>query len=172
MSFSFTSLGQETAPANTSYFVNTDDKVKLQVVDWGGQGTPLIFLAGLSLSVHTYDFLTPIFTDNCRVNGITRMGHGDSGSRKGKSTIARLTKGIINVLDELSINNAIFAGHAFSGAELNHLGRYYAIRVKGPIYVDALQDLDYMFSHLEACPNSAYSNIGMTELKEHLLTGG
>lgn len=165
--FSFTSFGQETAPANTSFFIQTDDKVKLQVVDWGGQGTPLVFLAGLSLNAHTYDFIAPRFANNYRVIGITRMGHGDSASRKGKPTIARLTKDIINVLDELSINNAIFAGHSFAGAELTYLGRHYASRVKGLIYIDALQDLDYMSSHLEACPDVGYSNIDITEYKEH-----
>ena len=33
---------QDTTP-HKIYYVEMDDKIKLEVVDWGGEGTPLVF---------------------------------------------------------------------------------------------------------------------------------
>jgi pimeloyl-ACP methyl ester carboxylesterase len=139
--------------------VEMDDNIKLEVVDWGGKGTPLVFLAGLALNAHTFDPLVSSFVDSYRVIGITRVGHGNSESRKENFSTARLTKDIITILDKMNIDNAIFAGHSFAGGELNHLGRHFPDRVKGLIYIDALQDLDYYDSHLAVCPDLGYATI-------------
>lgn len=155
---------------NNSYdsrYIETDDKVKLHVVDWGGDGTALVFLAGLSLNAHTFDHLAKNFIHSYRVIGITRVGHGKSESRKEDFSMARLSKDIINVLDSMKIDNAIFAGHSFAGGELTHLGINFPKRVRGLIYIDALQSLEYMDSHIAACPDIGYANIDMSEYKEH-----
>ena len=157
---------QDTTPHKIHY-VEMDDKIKLEVVDWGGEGTPLIFLAGLTLNAHTFDYLAPRFTDSYRVIGVTRVGHGSSESRKEDFSTARLVKDIINVIDDMNINSAIFAGHSIAGGELNHLGRHFPERVKGLIYIDALQALDYMDSHVAVCPDLGYENIEMFIHKEH-----
>ncbi|MBL4631819.1 MAG: alpha/beta hydrolase [Paraglaciecola sp.] len=141
------------------HYLEMDDKVKLEVVDWGGKGTPLIFLAGLALNAHTFDPLAPSFTDSYKVIGISRVGHGNSDSRKEDFSTARLTKDIITVLNKMDIKSAIFAGHSFAGGELNHLGRHFPERVKGLIYMEAIQDLEYMDSHLAACPDLGYATI-------------
>lgn len=52
--------------------------VELEVLDWGGAGEPLVFLAGLQLNAHTFDDFAPRFTDTHRVLGVTRRGHGAS----------------------------------------------------------------------------------------------
>jgi pimeloyl-ACP methyl ester carboxylesterase len=138
------------------HYVEMDDSIKLEVVDWGGKGTPLIFLAGFTLNAHTFAPLVSSFIDSHRVIGITRVGHGNSESRKENYSTARLTKDIISVLDYMNVDNAIFAGHSFAGGELNHLGRHFPDRVKGLIYIDAVQDLNYLDSHLAVCPNLGY----------------
>ncbi|KGJ95196.1 alpha/beta fold hydrolase [Colwellia psychrerythraea] len=156
----------DTTPHKVHY-VEMDDKIKLEVVDWGGEGTPIVFLAGLALNAHTFDPFAPRFTDSYRVIGITRVGHGNSESRKENFSTARLTKDIITILDTMNIENAIFAGHSIAGGELNHLGRHFPERVKGLIYIDALQALDYMDSHVAVCPDLGYANIEMFTHKEH-----
>ncbi len=148
----------DTTPHKVHY-VAMEDKIKLEVVDWGGEGVPIIFLAGLALNAHTFDPLVPSFIDSYRVIGISRVGHGNSDSRKEGFSTARLTKDIITVLNEMNIKRAIFVGHSFAGGELNHLGRHYPERVKGLIYIDAIQDLDYMDSHLAVCPDLGYATV-------------
>lgn len=149
------------------HYVQMDDKIKLEVVDWGGKGTPLVFLAGLSLNAHTFDPLAPSFTGSYRVIGISRVGHGNSESRIKDFSTTRLVKDIITVLDKMNIESAIFAGHSFAGGELNHLGRHFPERVKGLIYMDAIQDLDYMDSHLGACPDLGYATINKLNYQEN-----
>jgi len=149
------------------HFVEMDDKVTLEVVDWGGEGTPIVFLAGLALNAHTFDYFAPRFTDSHRVIGISRVGHGLSESRKDDFSTARLAKDIIAVIDNLGVEHAIFAGHSFAGGELSHLGKHFPQRVKGLIYIDALQAIDYMDSHIAACPDIGFANIDMLANKEH-----
>lgn len=149
------------------HYVKMDDRIKLEVIEWGGEGTPLVLLAGLTLNAHTFDHLAPHFTGSYRVIGVTRVGHGNSESRKKDFSTARLAKDIINVIDYMDIESAIFAGHSIAGGELNHLGRHFPERVKGLIYIDALQALDYMDSHVAVCPDLGYTNIEIFTHKEH-----
>jgi len=61
-------------------FVTVDKDVRLEVLDWGGDGPPLIFLAGLGDTAHVFDTFAPKFTARHRVYGITRRGFGKSSA--------------------------------------------------------------------------------------------
>jgi len=171
VSFTFSSIAVAAndldTPSNQDMVITMDDDIQLEVVSWGGKGTSLIFLAGLALNAHTYDYFAPNFTDKYRVLGITRAGHGNSEPRVDDFSIARQVKDIIFVLDSLNIQSAIFAGHSFAGAELNYLARHYPNRVKALIYIDALQDLRYMDSHVAVCPDVGTANIDLFKNKAH-----
>lgn len=43
-------------------FVDVDNGVKLQVLDWGGGGKPLILLAGAGSTAHVFDSFAPKLT--------------------------------------------------------------------------------------------------------------
>jgi non-heme chloroperoxidase len=45
--------------AHTIQFITVDKNVKLQVLDWGGSGPPLVFLAGLGNTAHVFDTFAP-----------------------------------------------------------------------------------------------------------------
>src|SRR6266567_6188592 len=53
-------------------------RVTLEVLDWGGRGPALVFLAGLGSTAHVFDTFAPQFTDRFHVLGITRRGFGAS----------------------------------------------------------------------------------------------
>jgi len=40
---------------HTIQFVTVDKNVNLEVLDWGGSGQPLVFLAGLGNTAHVFD---------------------------------------------------------------------------------------------------------------------
>jgi len=40
-------------------FVTVDENVKLEVLDWGGSGKPLVLLAGLGNTAHVFDDFAP-----------------------------------------------------------------------------------------------------------------
>src|SRR5580765_2965252 len=58
-------------------FVTVDDGVKLEVLDWGGNGRAVVLLAGYQ-TAHEYDDIAPKLTAFCHVYGITRRGFGAS----------------------------------------------------------------------------------------------
>ena len=59
-------------------FVTVAEGVQLEVLDWGGYGRPLIFLAGAGDTAHAFDNFAPRFAGQNHVYGITRRGFGAS----------------------------------------------------------------------------------------------
>src|SRR4051794_3990269 len=66
--------------------ISTRDSVSLEVLDWGGSGPPIAFLAGGGSSTpHDFDDFAPRFTNRHRVIGITRRGSGGSSAKRPRS---------------------------------------------------------------------------------------
>jgi non-heme chloroperoxidase len=121
-------------------FVRVDRNVKLEVVDWGGSGRPVVFLAGLGDTAHNFDQLAPEFTKSHHVYGITRRGFGNSG--KPEPTVdnysaGRLGKDVLEAIDALGLKGPILVGHSLAGEELSWVGSYHPDKVSGLIYLDA-----------------------------------
>jgi non-heme chloroperoxidase len=119
--------------------------VKVEVLDWGGNGAPLVFLAGFGNSAHIFDGFAPRFTDRFHVLGITRRGFGASSRPTVGYDSASLARDIVTVLDSLGIRRATLAAHSFGGSELNYLGAHYADRVEKLIYLDAAYDFAALY---------------------------
>lgn len=121
-------------------FVTTDDHVKLEVLDWGGAGRPLVFLAGLGGTAHVFDTFAPQFTGKYHVYGITRRGYGKSD--KPEPTVAnysadRLGDDVLAVIDALKLDKPVLVGHSIAGEELSSIGTRHPEKVAGLIYLDA-----------------------------------
>jgi non-heme chloroperoxidase len=117
--------------------VGVNRQVKLEVLDWGGTGPPLMFLAGGGNTAHIYDRFAPRFTSRFRVMGITRRGFGASSHPPTGYDTTTLVRDIISVLDSLGLQRASFVGHSFAGTELNYLGAHYPERVQRLLYLDS-----------------------------------
>ena len=63
---------------HTTQFVTVDKDVRLEVLDWGGSGSPVILLAGGGNTAHVYDEFAPKLAANYHVFGIKRRGFGAS----------------------------------------------------------------------------------------------
>jgi hypothetical protein len=61
-------------------FVSVEKGVKLEVLDWGGTGRPLVLLAGLGDTAHDFDEFAAKLIGKYHVYGITRRGYGESNS--------------------------------------------------------------------------------------------
>jgi len=129
-------------------FVAIGPDVRLEVLDWGGRGPALIFLAGFGNTGHVFDSFAPAFTNRYRVLAITRRGFGASSHPPTGYNTGTLVKDIMAVLDSLGIRRASFVGHSFAGTELTFLGARHAERVAALIYLDA----SYDFARLYADP--------------------
>jgi pimeloyl-ACP methyl ester carboxylesterase len=118
-------------------FITVDNNVRLEVLDWGGTGRPLVLLAGLGNTAHVFDDFAPKLTPEFHVYGITRRGFGASSAPDSGYLADRLGDDVIAVLDALKLNRPVLVGHSIAGEELSSVGSRYPQRVAGLIYLDA-----------------------------------
>jgi non-heme chloroperoxidase len=121
-------------------FINVEQDVNLEVLDWGGTGRPLVLLAGLGWTAHVFDDFAPKLTDAYHVYGITRRGYGASSKPASGYTEERLAEDDLRVFDALKLAAPIVAGHSIAGNELSTLGIHHYDRIGGLVYLDALND--------------------------------
>jgi non-heme chloroperoxidase len=128
------------APPPTIRFIAVDKDVTLEVLDWGGTGRPLIFLAGLGGTAHTFEGLAPKFTGAHHVYSITRRGYGASSKPEPvyRNYMAdRLGDDVLAVIDALKLDRPVVAGHSIAGEELSSIGSRHPEKVAGLIYLEA-----------------------------------
>jgi pimeloyl-ACP methyl ester carboxylesterase len=51
---------------------------RFHYLDWGGSGTPIIFLHGGGINAHTWDCVAVMLRDRFRCVALDQRGHGDS----------------------------------------------------------------------------------------------
>lgn len=114
--------------------------VSLEVLDWGGTGPTLVFLAGLGSTAHVFDGFAPQFADSFHVIGITRRGFGASASSPPPSDLDTLVADITAVLDTLGVGPVILVGHSIAGEEMTRFAEIHGARCAGLAYLDAAYD--------------------------------
>jgi non-heme chloroperoxidase len=125
---------------HTIQFVTVDKDVKLEVLDWGGSGSPLIFLTGNGDTAHSFDSFAPKFTSQNHVYGITRRGFGASSNpvpANGNYSADHLGDDILAVMRALGIERPVLVGHSMAGEELSSIGSRFPNKVSGLIYLDS-----------------------------------
>lgn len=133
-------MWQRDSSPHTISFLTVDNGVKLEVLDWGGSGRPLVFLAGLGSTAHIFDKFAVKFTPAYHVYAITRRGFGDSSApdpANGNYSADRLGDDVLAVIDSLKLNQPVLAGHSIAGEELSSIGSRHPEKVAGLIYLDA-----------------------------------
>jgi len=130
--------GMDKSPHQTGFI--TVNKVRLHYLDWGGKGETLLFLHGMGDTAHKYDDLAPEFTNQFRVLGLTRRGHGESEIPETGYDTATLVEDIRQFLDALKIQRVVLAAHSFAGDELTRVAVVHPNRVVKLIYFDAAYD--------------------------------
>lgn len=120
--------------------VTVEQGVQLEVLDWGGSGRPLIFLAGAGDTAHRFDSFAPQFTKQYHVYGITRRGSGASSKpapANGNYSADHLGDDVLAVMTALHIEHPVLVGHSIAGQELSSIGSRFPGKVSGIIYLDA-----------------------------------
>jgi non-heme chloroperoxidase len=122
---------------HTRRFVKVEKGVRLEVLDWGGSGRPLVLLAGGGDTAHVFDDFAPKLTPSFHVYGITRRGFGQSGFSPEGWGADRLGDDVLAVLDSLKLNRPVLVGHSLGGEELSSVATRYPSRVAGLVYLEA-----------------------------------
>lgn len=125
---------------HTAQFIPVDKDVKLEVLDWGGTGRPMILLAGLGNDAHIFDALAPKLTPSFHVYGITRRGYGLSSAPEPTDdnySADRLGDDVLAFIEALKLDRPIVVGHSIAGEELSSIGSRHSDKVAGLVYLDA-----------------------------------
>jgi non-heme chloroperoxidase len=117
-------------------FIAVSNDVRLEVLDWGGSGRPVVLLAGLANTGHSFDQLAPKLAAHYRVYAITRRGLGASSKPDTGYDSDRLGDDVLAVIDSLALDRPVLVGHSRGCAELSSIGSRHPQKVAGLIYLD------------------------------------
>jgi len=124
---------------HTVRFVTVDSSVRLEVLDWGGSGRPLL-LVGCYLTGHAFDTIAPKLAEHFRVFAVTRRGVGASDRPPSGYDPIRRAADILDVMTALGIEKPILAGHSCGGWILHTIGADHPERIAGLAYLEAAED--------------------------------
>jgi len=128
-------------PPVRSRLISVQNGVKVETLDWGGTGRPLVLLAGLTSTGHYMFSLAQKLTPKYHVYGITRRGFGLSSKPNPENvenySADRLGDDVVAVLDALKLQKPILAGASIAGEELSSVASRYPQRIAGVVYLDA-----------------------------------
>ncbi len=117
--------------------MEVDEGVRLEVLDWGGEGRPLVLLAGLGNTAHVFGELAAELTGLGHVYGVTRRGFGGSTRAESGYGVERLGEDVVAVLDALGIDAPVLVGHSIAGQEISYIASRWPDRIAGAVYLDA-----------------------------------
>jgi non-heme chloroperoxidase len=140
VSFAVAGHAQVDSTPHKIQFVTLEKTVKIEVLDWGGSGQPLVLLPGLGDTAHVFDSFALKLTPSYHVFGITPRGFGASSApppEPANYSADRLGDDVISVIDTLKLNRPILAGHSVAGEVLSAVASRHADRVSALIYIDA-----------------------------------
>ena len=140
----FAFAGQNTPPwrdpsPHQVRMITVDSSIKLEVLDWGGTGRPIVFV-GCYLSGHVYDNIAPKLTNQFRVYAVTRRGVGSSDHPATGYDPRRRAADILDVVHALGMQKPILVGNSCGGGILHTLGSEQPERIGGLAYLDAAED--------------------------------
>ena len=135
-----------------------DKNVRLEVLDWGGSGRPVVLLAGGGNTAHVFDEFAPKLTADYHVYGITRRGFGASGFSALENGVDRLGADVLAVMDALRLNRPVLVGHSIAGAELSSVATSHPDRVAGLVYLEV--GYPYAFDNGKGATMKEFREIG------------
>ena len=129
------------APAQpTQQFIEVEPYVRLEVLDWGGSGVPVLLVPGGGLDAHQFDQFAPKLAQTHHVYALSRRGSGASSAPtpNGRNYSSdRLGDDVLAVADALHLVLPILIGHSLGGVELSSAGSRHPEKLSGLIYLDA-----------------------------------
>jgi non-heme chloroperoxidase len=123
-------------------FITVQLDVKIETLDWGGKGRPLLLIAGAGGTAHAFDDFALLLSPHFHVYGVTRRGYGDSARPKEGYDADRLGDDVVAVIQTLKIKKPILMGHSYGGQEVSDVATRYPDLIAGAIYLDAIYSYD------------------------------
>lgn len=84
----------------------------LHVIEWGGQGEPVIFLHGLTANAYCFQSFADDLAKDHRVLAYDLRGRGESAKPSTGYSISTHAEDLLHLLDALKLEQPIIAGHS------------------------------------------------------------
>lgn len=129
-----------TAVEPRTTYVTVAPNVKIETLDWGGSGRPVLLLAGLGNTGHDFFQLALRLRERYHVYSMTRRGFGNSSAVAPTTenySADRLGDDVMAVIDALHLHKPVLIGHSIAGEELSDIGTRFPQKVSGLVYLDA-----------------------------------
>jgi non-heme chloroperoxidase len=120
-------------------FVVVQEGVRLEVLDWGGTGRPVVLLAGYR-TAHMFDDFAVKLSKIAHVYGITRRGYGASSHPDTGYDAQRSADDVLQVINILHLTQPVMAGHSFGGQDMTFIAEQYSKRLAGLVYLNSAED--------------------------------
>ena len=130
-------------------FVSGSTNNKIEILDFGGIGEPILFLTGLGNSAHVFIDFAPKFCDKFHVYAMTRRGFGASEQTTNGYRIDTLAMDILVVTKALNFGKVILIGHSIAGDEISKFASSYPDKVAKVVYLEAAYDRTNFMTTLE-----------------------
>lgn len=127
--------------------------LRLHLLDWGGNGDPLLFVHATGFLAALWHPIAVQFTGDARVLGLDLRGHGDS--EPGDSYYwSVFPDDLGSVLKALALGPAVLVGHSVGGAAAALCAARYAPLVRALVLVDPVIYPPYAYEHPETALRS------------------
>jgi non-heme chloroperoxidase len=113
---------------------------RLEYLDWGGNGPPLLFLAGLGGTAHIFSDLAPEFLARHRCIGLTRRGFGQSEQTAGGYELDNLVEDIVRFGHSLGLRDITLVGHSYGGTEAVRAAELHPELIRRVVLLDTAYD--------------------------------
>lgn len=130
-------------PEPDTRVVEVEEGVFIDVMDWGGRGSPLLFLPSWASTFHIYDDFAPRFANEHHVLVMNMRGHGTVTRPDHGYTIPRLIRDIEAVLEALEIDRVHLAGLSRSESLITHFAAQFPNRLRSLVYLSGPIDRAY-----------------------------
>jgi non-heme chloroperoxidase len=113
---------------------------RLEYLDWGGKGPPLLFLAGLGGTAHIFSDLASEFLSSHHCIGLTRRGFGQSQQTARGYTLDNLVEDIIAFARHLNLSDITLVGHSYGGVEAVRAAELHPELIRRVVLLDTAYD--------------------------------
>jgi pimeloyl-ACP methyl ester carboxylesterase len=112
--------------------------VTLPYVERGrADGTPVIFLHGVTDSWRSFEHVLPLLPESIRAIAVTQRGHGDA-SRPAEYTYTAMANDVVQLMDALRISSAVLVGHSMGSLIAQSVAIDHPDRTRGLVLVAGL----------------------------------
>lgn len=118
------------------------DGVRLSYLDWGGAGTPIVFLHGGALTAHSWDLVCIGLRDTHRCVALDLRGHGDSGWSE-DYRIGTATADVGALMTALAVERCHLVGMSLGGNIAAHVAGAYPSQTASLTLVDVGPGVDF-----------------------------